>query len=174
MTLADDMVEESIEGKTITLKLKATNFELRTRAATLGCHIRLAEEMMPHVRALLKAELPIEIRLMGLRMSNLRPVGREKCRGQLDALLRKSLTSNTPFGSKPSDKVASQQGCGRPGCTVQHQSGCSLKTEGPITSDHAQTEGAGGLDPCPSTTQEAEVSDSSGQVRHSFARLCLW
>jgi hypothetical protein len=70
--LADDMASEDIEAKTLTLKLKTTAFVERSRSVTLPQHISSAAQMLPHVLKLLRPELPIEIRLMGVGGSKLR------------------------------------------------------------------------------------------------------
>ena len=62
--LAEDMASEGLKGKTLTLKLKETNFEVRTRAATLARHISSAEDIQREALKLLHAEMPITIRLM--------------------------------------------------------------------------------------------------------------
>ncbi|GBG64296.1 hypothetical protein CBR_g41215 [Chara braunii] len=68
--LESDMATEELHGRTLTLKLKTVDFEVRTRSVTLTTYICTKEEMMPHAVKLLKAELPISVRLMGLRLSN--------------------------------------------------------------------------------------------------------
>ena len=68
--LAEDMAEEGLRGKTLTLKLKATNFEVRTRAVTLQQPVSTAQEILQAALRLLRAEMPIEIRLMGIRVSS--------------------------------------------------------------------------------------------------------
>ena len=67
--LAEDMAEEGLRWKTLTLKLKLTTFELRTRAVTLDRYISSSDDILTAALKLLRAELPVEIRLMGLRMS---------------------------------------------------------------------------------------------------------
>ena len=47
--LVDDMDEELIEGKTVTLKLKLESFELRTRSSTLSGHASSVGEILPTV-----------------------------------------------------------------------------------------------------------------------------
>uniref|UniRef100_J3LQT9 DNA polymerase kappa n=1 Tax=Oryza brachyantha TaxID=4533 RepID=J3LQT9_ORYBR len=69
--LADDMQKECLKGKTITLKLKTAAFEVRTRAITAQNYINSKEDILIYARKLLKAELPLSLRLMGLRMSHL-------------------------------------------------------------------------------------------------------
>ncbi len=62
--LAEDMASEGLRGKTLTLKLKETNFEVRTRNITLTRHISSREDIMREALKLLRAEMPITIRLM--------------------------------------------------------------------------------------------------------------
>ncbi|KAG2446814.1 hypothetical protein HYH02_008374 [Chlamydomonas schloesseri] len=72
--LVSDMEEEGIEGRNITLKLKLSTFEVHTRAATLPRHARTVSDILPAVLRLLRAEMPVTIRLMGVRMATLRKV----------------------------------------------------------------------------------------------------
>jgi len=86
-SMAADMAEEGLEARTLTLKLKLSRtFELRTRTATLdgGRHARTAEQMLPALRRLLRAEgRDLELRLMGVRASGLRAT-RERRRQELE------------------------------------------------------------------------------------------
>ncbi|KAK9834297.1 hypothetical protein WJX81_004273 [Elliptochloris bilobata] len=68
--LAEDMARESLRGRTITLKLKTSNFEVRTRAVTLGHYISAGADICAEALRLLRMELPLELRLMGIRMSS--------------------------------------------------------------------------------------------------------
>ncbi|VFQ78262.1 unnamed protein product [Cuscuta campestris] len=67
--LSAEMEEEGLCGRTLTLKLKTASFEIRTRAVTLPKHIASKEEIFKHASKLLKAELPVSLRLIGLRVS---------------------------------------------------------------------------------------------------------
>ena len=62
--LAEDLAAEGLRGKTLTLKLKTTGFELRTRDKTLTSHISAEEDLFREALKLLRPELPITIRLM--------------------------------------------------------------------------------------------------------------
>lgn len=61
------------KGRTVTLKLKFTDFRTMTRAASLPDYVSGQEEFAKLARALLEAELPLPqpIRLMGLTLGNL-------------------------------------------------------------------------------------------------------
>jgi DNA polymerase-4 len=61
------------QGRTVTLKLKFTDFRIMTRAASLSEFVSGHEEFARMSRALLEAELPLPqpIRLMGLTLSGL-------------------------------------------------------------------------------------------------------
>lgn len=73
-----DIVWERIEaanarGRTVTLKMKFTDFQIMTRAASLPDFVSGKPEFAKLARALLEAELPLRgpIRLMGLTLSGL-------------------------------------------------------------------------------------------------------
>ncbi|VAI02591.1 unnamed protein product [Triticum turgidum subsp. durum] len=68
--LADDLQKEGLKGRTLTLKLKTAAFEVRTRAATAQNYISSKEDILIYAKKLLKAEMPLSLRLMGLRMSH--------------------------------------------------------------------------------------------------------
>ncbi|XP_047250966.1 DNA polymerase kappa isoform X3 [Capsicum annuum] len=68
--LSADMKKEGLFGRTLTLKLKTASFEVRTRAVTLPSYVSSSEEILKHASKLLKAEFPVSLRLMGLRMSH--------------------------------------------------------------------------------------------------------
>ncbi|KAG6710772.1 hypothetical protein I3842_05G018900 [Carya illinoinensis] len=67
--LSADMQKEGLSGRTLTLKLKTSSFEVRTRAMTLQQYICSSEDILKYASNLLKAELPISLRLIGLRLS---------------------------------------------------------------------------------------------------------
>ena len=80
-----DIVWERIEaaqarGRTVTLKLKFTDFQIMTRAASLPDYVADKAEFAKLARALLEAELPLRgpIRLMGLTLSALEGAEDEK------------------------------------------------------------------------------------------------
>eukprot|EP00257_Ricinus_communis_P020592 XP_015579856.1 DNA polymerase kappa isoform X1 [Ricinus communis] len=68
--LYSDMQKEGLRGRTLTLKLKTASFEVRSRAVTLQKYICSSEDILKYASKLLKAELPISLRLIGLRVSH--------------------------------------------------------------------------------------------------------
>ncbi|EOX98479.1 DNA/RNA polymerases superfamily protein isoform 1 [Theobroma cacao] len=68
--LSADMQKEGLCGRTLTLKLKTASFEVRTRAVTLQKYICSSDDILKYASRLLKAELPISLRLIGLRVSH--------------------------------------------------------------------------------------------------------
>ncbi|XP_050209751.1 DNA polymerase kappa isoform X2 [Mercurialis annua] len=68
--LSSDMQKEGLHGRTLTLKLKTASFEIRSRAVTLQKYICSSEDILKHASKLLKAELPVSLRLIGLRVSH--------------------------------------------------------------------------------------------------------
>ncbi|KAF5180839.1 Dna polymerase kappa [Thalictrum thalictroides] len=69
-SLSSDMQIEGLRGRTLTLKLKTASFEVRTRAVSLQKYIYSSEDILYHASKLLQAELPVSLRLIGLRMSH--------------------------------------------------------------------------------------------------------
>ncbi|XP_018524506.1 DNA polymerase kappa isoform X1 [Lates calcarifer] len=73
--LAEDMKKEDLKGKTVTLKLKNVNFEVKTRALTLPHAVATVDEIFAVAKDLLKVEIenespqPLRLRLMGVRIS---------------------------------------------------------------------------------------------------------
>lgn len=67
-------------GRTVTLKLKFTDFRIMTRATSLPDYVSGREQFAQAARALLEAELPLRgpIRLMGLTLSGLEGAEDEK------------------------------------------------------------------------------------------------
>ncbi|OXB66293.1 hypothetical protein ASZ78_004242, partial [Callipepla squamata] len=73
--LAQDLQKEGLKGKTVTLKLKNVNFEVKTRASTVLSSVSAEDEIFAVAKMLLGAEIdsvaphPLRIRLMGVRVS---------------------------------------------------------------------------------------------------------
>ncbi|NXQ27914.1 POLK polymerase, partial [Alaudala cheleensis] len=73
--LAQELQKEGLKGKTVTLKLKNVNFEVKTRASTVLSSVSTPEEIFTVAKDLLGAEIdsvaphPLRIRLMGVRVS---------------------------------------------------------------------------------------------------------
>uniref|UniRef100_A0A1J3JRA6 DNA polymerase kappa n=1 Tax=Noccaea caerulescens TaxID=107243 RepID=A0A1J3JRA6_NOCCA len=67
--LSHDMEKEGLRARTLTLKLKTATFEIRSRAVSLQRYTCSSEDILKHATKLLKVELPVSIRLIGLRMS---------------------------------------------------------------------------------------------------------
>ncbi|NWZ70084.1 POLK polymerase, partial [Acrocephalus arundinaceus] len=73
--LAQDLQKKGLKGKTVTLKLKNVNFEVKTRALTVLSAVSTEEEIFTVAKDLLGTEIdsvaphPLRIRLMGVRVS---------------------------------------------------------------------------------------------------------
>ncbi|XP_034397023.1 DNA polymerase kappa [Cyclopterus lumpus] len=73
--LAEDIKKEGLKGKTVTLKLKNVNFEVKTRALTLLYAVATVDDIFAVAKDLLKTEIdnespqPLRLRLMGVRIS---------------------------------------------------------------------------------------------------------
>ena len=89
--LGEEMQKERLQARTVTLKIKLTTFEVRTRAVTLPRYISKEQDIVQAGVKLLRAEYPVEIRLMGLRMSHFyeepkREAGQRSLRDVLDTV----------------------------------------------------------------------------------------
>lgn len=73
--LAHDLQKEGLKGRTVTIKLKNVNFEVKTRASTVLSTVSTAEEIFAIAKELLRTEViacsphPLRLRLMGVRIS---------------------------------------------------------------------------------------------------------
>lgn len=75
--LADEMEQKTIVGKAFTLKLKTSDFQIRTRTQTLPDATCALDVMVSTARRLLQHEMntsvkPLSLRLLGVRMSVIR------------------------------------------------------------------------------------------------------
>ncbi|XP_036365843.1 DNA polymerase kappa-like isoform X2 [Octopus sinensis] len=75
--LASDLQEENFMGRTVSLKIKTVDFEVKTKSQTLTRHTCDEVQIYNVARNLLQLEIqnsmpkPFRLRLMGVRMSNL-------------------------------------------------------------------------------------------------------
>ncbi|XP_004613190.2 DNA polymerase kappa isoform X1 [Sorex araneus] len=73
--LAQDLQKEGLKGRTVTIKLKNVNFEVKTRASTISSVVSTSEEIFAIAKELLRTEIdadfphPLRLRLMGVRVS---------------------------------------------------------------------------------------------------------
>ncbi|XP_028270064.1 DNA polymerase kappa [Parambassis ranga] len=127
--LAEDMKKEGLKGKTVTLKLKNVNFEVKTRALTVPYAVATVEEIFAVAKDLLKTEIenespqPLRLRLMGVRVSAFITLDDKKP-------LQKSIIGFLQPG--PTDCSNSSQGMPQ-NLKEEHLSNHSVQTQ-PLTS----------------------------------------
>eukprot|EP00884_Botryococcus_braunii_P018752 jgi/Botrbrau1/5560/Bobra.0023s0043.1 len=97
--LVRDMEKEGLKGKTLTLKLKETSFAVRTRCVTLQQHTASLPVVLQAALKLLHAEMPIQIRLMGLRMANFLEVKPQANQKTLSVFVQRRPRSASDSGS---------------------------------------------------------------------------
>jgi nucleotidyltransferase/DNA polymerase involved in DNA repair len=68
-----DMIKNNKEAKKVTLVYKKSNFELKTKTATLNKYIMKQEDIFVHAKDMFLQEFPCELRLLGVRMSSWKP-----------------------------------------------------------------------------------------------------
>ncbi|KAI8327573.1 hypothetical protein EDC96DRAFT_531684 [Choanephora cucurbitarum] len=92
--LEKDLEKANMMGRNLNIKLKSVTYEVRIRSKTFPSHIWTATDIYRFAKQLLMKELPVNIRLMGIRVSNL------KQRGSEDESVMKyfsKLPSSTPL-----------------------------------------------------------------------------
>lgn len=107
--LAEDLKKEELKGKTVTVKLKNVNFEVKTRAVTLQYAVASADEIFAIAKDLLKTEIEyvspqlLRLRLMGVRVSTFVNAEDKKA-------LQKSIAGFFQLGKKNYTPSGSLQG----------------------------------------------------------------
>lgn len=106
-TLSSDMKEKCLSGRTLTLKLKTASFEVRTRAVSLQKYIHSKEDILSCASRILKAELPLSLRLIGLRMSQFS----DDKNGPVDPMQKSIVSFLSGGGAKPNATPPKKQDC---------------------------------------------------------------
>jgi DNA polymerase kappa len=75
--LEADLEKAGFMGRNVGIKLKSVTYEMRIRSKTFPSYIWMAKDIERIAKDLLMKELPINIRLMGLRISTMKPRGSE-------------------------------------------------------------------------------------------------
>eukprot|EP00124_Ichthyophonus_hoferi_P003807 Ihof_evm4s357 gene=Ihof_evmTU4s357 len=117
----------TVQGRTVTLKLKTVDFDVRTRATTFDRMVKASEDLFDAARKLLVTEYEagggtLRLRLMGIRLSGLQGNAVEKPLGQ------NTITSF--FGSEATTDRSDQEGRGCPVC------GQALPTDDDLVNKH--------------------------------------
>eukprot|EP00250_Pteridium_aquilinum_P015548 c22641_g1_i1 orf=47-2035(+) len=115
--LAKDMEDEGLQGRTLTLKLKTVKFEVRTRSLTLTMFIHKKDDLLLHASKLLKAELPVSLRLMGLRISHFQ--------GESLDLNQRTLADFFCTDSKPACDISNSNTGNSTACENEEKSTCT-------------------------------------------------
>jgi len=63
--------KEELTGNNVSIKLKLSNFKVLTRAKQLSRHVSTTEDLYLYASELLQKEFPLELRLLGVRLSGL-------------------------------------------------------------------------------------------------------
>eukprot|EP00026_Physarum_polycephalum_P004043 Phypoly_transcript_04060.p1 GENE.Phypoly_transcript_04060~~Phypoly_transcript_04060.p1 ORF type:complete len:702 (+),score=149.82 Phypoly_transcript_04060:86-2191(+) len=109
-SLAETLEKKGMEGKTLTLKIKTANFETRSRSITLSKYFGTnGEEIFTHARKFLMEEMPIDIRLMGVRMSGFKESQSQSSPKQtlIDGYFGKSIPKENPNTIPPANTKTS-------------------------------------------------------------------
>ncbi|WVR06908.1 hypothetical protein IAU60_003944 [Kwoniella sp. DSM 27419] len=110
--LEKDLERLQYAGKTVTVKYKLHTFENKTRAKSVPKYISTSKDIFPVALELLKRELPLRIRLLGIRLSTLKDLTIEE----------KGIRG---FLSRPSLKAGSMQAGPSRSATPDEEAGAS-------------------------------------------------
>lgn len=75
--LEQDLEKNQLMGKNVGIKIKFVSYEIRIRSKTLPSYIWTAEDIERIAKVLLLKEIPMNIRLMGIRVSSMKQRGSE-------------------------------------------------------------------------------------------------
>jgi DNA polymerase kappa len=107
-SVAADMVEKGLWARTVTLKLKTSQFALFTRSASSGQgkYFQSADAISSLARPLLERMLPVEIRLMGVSVSHFKSNGSSSSTSDRNKISR-FFTSTSSSSSSSSSSTSS-------------------------------------------------------------------
>lgn len=74
--LEKDLHRLKFSGRTISLKYKLDTFENYTKSITIKNYVNNFNDLFPIVKSLLLSVMPVTVRLLGIRVSNLQYLGK--------------------------------------------------------------------------------------------------
>jgi len=101
-SLAADLQKKELKGKTLTVKLKNVDFQVRSRSITLPKYICSASDICQYASDIIKLEMPLRLRLMGIRMSQLQQKKEPLCTGSIEELFKNAQKQNSNLQRKRS------------------------------------------------------------------------
>lgn len=122
-SVAEDMTKQKLKGKTVTIKLKTVNFEVKSRSLSSLNPVSTYEEISSAAKELLKHEMkacspdPLKLRLMGVRLSNLidnfSDSSKDGRQNTIKGFLKpkKNVLSKEALSPDPSKKCNAQELC---------------------------------------------------------------
>ncbi|TMW68699.1 hypothetical protein Poli38472_006167 [Pythium oligandrum] len=102
--LGKDLAEGGHGAKTLTLKLKCVDFSVRTRAVSSTCIMKTSDDLFAYAIELLRKEMPLELRLLGVRASAL--VSLDEDEAKSSGGQRKRQTAMDKFTSSVAEREA--------------------------------------------------------------------
>lgn len=128
-SLADDLAEHDVAGRTVAIKMKTSAFEMITRAVTLEHPVCSEEDIYKPALRLLVKHRPKDLRLLGVRMSGLVP-RKEALRRSFRAIHEYAAEERT---EKPACPICSREIDAHPDDTVrinEHIDRCIAEASG--------------------------------------------
>lgn len=176
--LAEDLEAADTRAKTITLKLKCADFTVKSRAVSLAASVQSSEELYTQAVELLRKEMPLTLRLLGVRASALvdghhRNTGSPQKRKRQLAMQQfaKKDAWKCPFESSEEESATAQRMTRRRKTAPSNDlmraflvSGRANSAADEIVSGHEDS--AGGLQPCPVCGDLLDASNNESVNTH--------
>lgn len=119
--LARDLAKAGAGSRNVTLKLKLVDFTVRSRSVSLSSTISSGDQLFEAAADLLRKELPVNLRLMGVRASNLVDLsakGGDKCDQKKQLAINQFTSGEASIDKSPSISTSSTPGARKVMSTV--------------------------------------------------------
>ncbi|CAB4401265.1 unnamed protein product [Rhizophagus irregularis] len=162
--LAHRLDQENLEGKTIAVIFKMQTFEQFTRQKALTKYISIQHDLYTYCKAILDKEVPISLRLLGIRITNLRDKNTSSVKSYFAIKEVRDSLNNYEMSQLLSSKQENLKG--ELNCNEQSSQQVNLILESRKTSQRCNV-----TEPLHKTSQDTSLKRSSRQCIPEPQRL---
>ncbi|CAB4422720.1 unnamed protein product [Rhizophagus irregularis] len=162
--LAHRLDQENLEGKTIAVIFKMQTFEQFTRQKALTKYISIQHDLYTYCKAILDKEVPISLRLLGIRITNLRDKNTSSVKSYFAIKEVRDSLNNYEMSQLLSSKQENSKG--ELSCNEQSSQQVNLILESRKTSQRCNV-----TEPLHKTSQDTSLKRSSRQCIPEPQRL---